>query len=155
MKRTFNHNYIITTKPCKMCSFPEKHQSLAELTANQPYGQVAQGLSQPSALAVPQLQAVLSSEAVSHLPCARGGQSRLPTAAAAGSRNGWGWAASPRRTCTAAGNPAAKSNLWVSQPPAPKQDTHYATFKMAYLSAKKALMTFRITTHFAGFCFSH
>lgn len=31
---------------------------------------------------------------------------------------------------------------------------HYATFKMAYLSAKKALMTFRITIHFSGSCFS-
>lgn len=31
---------------------------------------------------------------------------------------------------------------------------HYATFKMAYLSAKKALMTFRITIHFSGSSFS-
>lgn len=104
-----NRNCITTTKPCKMCSLAVKQQNLAELTA--------QGVC-PSlgGRAVPELQAVLGSQAVSHLPCARGGRSRLPTAAAAGSRNGWGSAASPRRMCTAAGNPGAKSNLWISQP---------------------------------------
>lgn len=61
---------------------------------------------------------------------------------------------SPHKKCTAGGNPGAKSNLWISQPQAPKQDMHYVTFKITYLSVKNAVTTFRSTISFSGSCFS-